>query len=188
MDIADIAISGVTNVITGGGASVRKLFKSGTKIAVMRGSSVITLELVKSSIDWKAFNNSDKYVSLFDGNKDLQQFFGDFVLGISGNVLPDEMLDIFKKWLKADFDVRWYATLTKEEKAKVWKIYKIIHSPSFKEAIETQTEFVKTFLQSIINSSEDHIKTVRIDTFDTLPEQYVPVRDNTNVVTPTPND
>ena len=187
LDFADIAVMGAINMITGGGVSLRKLFGAGTKIAVIKGTTVVTLELTAASIDWKPFNGSEQYASLFNGDKDVQKFFCDFVLGISGNILPDEMLDVFKKWSKVDFDVRWYSTLTAIEKNKVRKIYNIIHSPTFKGALETNSTFVKAFLQNVINQNEIVIKTIKVEEFEYLPEKYIMPVDNTNVVIPGTN-
>jgi hypothetical protein len=184
IDFADVAITGAINVVTGGSAFLRKLFGTGTRIAVIKGTTVITLELTAASIDWKPFNGSEQYISLFSGDKDTQKFFCDFVLGISGNVLPDEMLDVFKRWSKADFDVRWYSTLTTAEKSKVRKIYDIVHSSAFKGALETNGAFVKTFLQNVINQNEVAIKTIEVKEFEYLPEEYIMPVDNTNVVIP----
>jgi hypothetical protein len=187
IDFADVAITGAINVVTGGGASIRKLFGAETRIAVIKGTTVVTLELAAASIDWKPFNGSEQYVSLFGGDKDMQKFFCDFVLGISGNVLPDEMLDVFKKWSKADFDVRWYSTFTAEEKTKVRKIYDIVHSSAFKEALETNITFVKIFLQNVINQNDVVIKTIEVKEFEYLPEEYIMPADNTKVVIPGTN-
>lgn len=187
IDFADVAITGAINVVVGGGASLRKLFKTGKRINVIKGTTVVTLELVEASIDWKPFNGSEQYVSLFSGNKELQKFFCDFVLGISGNVLPDEMIDVFKKWSKSDFDVRWYSTLTAPEKAKVRKIYDIVHSSSFKGALETNSEFVKKFLQNVILQNEDVIKTIEVKKFEYLPEEYIMPAVSTKVVIPGTN-
>ena len=184
IDFADVAFTGAVNVVTGGSASLRKLFGTGTRIAVIKGTTVVTLELTSASIDWKPFNGSEQYVSIFSGDKDAQKFFCDFVLSISGNVLPDEMLNIFKKWSKADFDVRWYSTLTTSEKNKVRKIYDIVHSSAFENALETNATFVKTFIQKVINQNEVVIKTIDVKSFESIPEEYIMPADNTNVVTP----
>jgi len=106
------------------------------------------------------------------------------VLNIAGNILPDEMLDIFKKWSKSDFDVRWYSTLTNSEKAKVRKVYDIVHSSAFKSALETNVDFVKAFLQNTISQNETSIKTIGVKKFDYLPEEYVMPVDKTRVVIP----
>ncbi|HKK63084.1 MAG TPA: hypothetical protein VJ951_10995 [Bacteroidales bacterium] len=187
IDFADVAITGAINVVTGGGASLRKLFGAGTRIAVIKGTTVLTLELTAASIDWKPFNGSEQYVSLFNGDKDSQKFFCDFVLGVSGNVLPDEMLDVFKKWSKSDFDVRWYSTSTAAEKSKVRKIYDIVHSSTFKGVLETNSAFIKTFLQNVINQNEVAIETIEVKEFEYLPEEYIMPADNTNVVIPGAN-
>nr|MDA3906526.1 hypothetical protein [Bacteroidales bacterium] len=183
LDIADIAVTGAINVVTGGSVSIRKFFRMGTKIAVVKGTTVITLELASATTDWQPFNGSDQFLTLFDGSKELQNVFCDFVLGLSNNVLPDEMLDILKKWAKADFDVRWYSTLTNNEKVLVRKIYDIVNSNSFKTALETNSLFVKTFLQNIV-PSEFSIKTISVEEYDVLPDDYVMPKDNTKVIIP----
>ncbi len=192
IDFADVLITGAINVVAWGGASVRKLFGSGTRLAVIKGTTVVTLELTVASIDWKPFNDSEQYVSLFNGDKDLQKFFCDFVIGMSGNILPDEMLTIFKKWTKADFDVRWYSTLTATEKIKVRQIYDIVHSSTFRGALETNSSFIKTFLQNIISHQDDNrenvaFKTIDVREFEYLPEQYIVPVDNTKFVIPGTN-
>ena len=189
IDFADVAVTGAINAVTGGGVSLRKLFGARNRIGVVKGTTVVTLELSSASVDWKSLNSSEQYVSLFNGDKDLQRFFCDFIIGISNNVLPEEMLEIFKKWSKSDFDVRWYSTLSSSEKTIVRKIYDIIHSSAFKEALKTNSTFVKMFLQNIINHSGMKMKTIEVKEYEYLPEDFImpEENDNTNVVIPETN-
>jgi hypothetical protein len=181
IDYADIAVSGAINTITGGTSSIRSLFRNGTRIAIIKGTTIATLEITSAAFDWKPFAGSDKFVSIFDGSKSKQHFFCEFVLNISGNVLPDEMVKIFKRWAKSDFDMRWYSIMTSSQRMRVKKIYDIINSNSFKTTLETNTSFLKSLLQIVINNDEVKLKTIKVESFVELPVEY---NDNTNYIMP----
>ncbi|MBN1113695.1 MAG: hypothetical protein JXA53_12365 [Bacteroidales bacterium] len=53
--------------------------------------------------------------------------------------------------------------------------------------LETNSAFIKTFLQNVINQNEVAIETIEVKEFEYLPEEYIMPADNTNVVIPGAN-
>jgi len=67
-----------------------------------------------------------------------------------------------------------------------------VHSSTFRGALETNSSFIKTFLQNIISHQDDNrenvaFKTIDVREFEYLPEQYIVPVDNTKFVIPGTN-
>lgn len=179
IDLVDVAMAGGVNMVTGGGNSIRTLFKEGSRLAVIKGSVAVTMELVAASTDFK-FENS-KFESLFSGDKSNFDVVSSFVLSMSADLSADKISGILKNWAKKDLNPSIFATLSKEQKEMVKSIDKVVKSESFQTAVDSNQDIIGEYVENIIQSDvKMEIKTIQVDD---LKKQNCAPQDNTSIGT-----
>ena len=173
LDVFDIAISGGVNVVTSGGSTIRSLFSQGTKTAIMKGTSIITLELLSASTDLK-FDGSG-FESLFNDKKEVFDVTSSLVLSLSASFGSDKIATILKNWAKADLDPKLLAIMTKEQKENARMIYNFVKSESFINALDINSNIINEYVNKIINSN------AKITIESKLNSGITQEKDNTNI-------
>lgn len=148
MDVIDILADGGINVITCGAGSYKALFKFGSKLSVIKSSSIITLELISVSTDL----TYDKNMETIFGDKGFFEATSQLILKLGFAHSSEKVSEILTKWIETDKIPKNFAPKTKEEKEIINKIHDLFKSSTFQQVNENGHTFLEKYVDLILNS------------------------------------
>ena len=145
IDWVDVAADGAINTVSGGLGSFRTILRAKGAISIMRGTTIIALEVVSASTDY-TFEGS-KFETIFNGDKNAFQFGASLIISMSATYTNDEISAILTKWAKEGVDASILKSLSKEDQAMYRNLAKILSTTN--EITDKGIGVVKEYVEAI---------------------------------------
>jgi hypothetical protein len=148
IDWIDVVSEGAINVVYGKAATIKELFRGGT-YQVIKGTSIVTLKIIKASIDIDIEDGFKTSFANQDGEfyKALNESFMSFVIDMGKEVTTQDFLEKQKIWAASDINPTHFAPLTQSQKVLASRINTLVNNEMYGNMIDFSFDVVKTVFE-----------------------------------------